>query len=70
IVMGLVLGRLAETSFHQALMMTGGSYAIFFERPLAAAMLACSALLIVWPLFRALYRARLAMRPAVADGKG
>lgn len=50
IVMGLVLGSLAEVSFHQALMMTGGSYAIFFTRPVAATLLALSALLVLWPL--------------------
>lgn len=50
IVMGLVLGSLAEISFHQSLMMTGGSYEIFYERPIAATLLGISALLIVWPL--------------------
>lgn len=57
IVMGLVLGDLAEVSFHQALMMTGGSYSIFYERPLTAGMLAISAMLILWPLVRRLYSA-------------
>ena len=50
IVMGLVLGSLAEVSFHQAKMMTGGSYSIFWTRPVAASLLALSALLVMWPL--------------------
>ena len=56
IVMGLVLGPLAEVSFHQSLMMTGGSYGIFIERPICAGLLALSALMVIWPLVARLIR--------------
>ncbi len=65
IVMGLVLGGLAEVSFHQSLMMTGGSYAIFIDRPLCLALLALSALLILWPLARGIAQ-RLSGKPRSA----
>jgi putative tricarboxylic transport membrane protein len=37
--MGFVLGRLLETSFAQSLMMSGGSYDVFFHRPITVAIL-------------------------------
>ena len=49
LVMGLVLGPLAETSFHQALEISGGSYLIFVERPLSASVFAFCALLVIGP---------------------
>jgi putative tricarboxylic transport membrane protein len=49
LVMGLVLGPLAETSFHQALEISSGSYLIFVLRPLSAAVLALCALLLFGP---------------------
>ena len=49
LVMGLVLGPLAETSFHQALEISGGSYLIFVERPLSAGVFAFCALLVIGP---------------------
>jgi putative tricarboxylic transport membrane protein len=35
LVLGLVLGRLAENSLRQSLVLSGGSLAIFFTRPIA-----------------------------------
>jgi putative tricarboxylic transport membrane protein len=58
IVMGMVLGNLAEVSFHQALMMTGGSYTIFVVRPLSGVLLGISVLLVAWPLISRLMRNR------------
>lgn len=49
LVMGIVLGPLAETSFHQALEISSGSYLIFVERPLSAGTLIVCALLLVGP---------------------
>ena len=50
LVMGIVLGPLAETSFHQALEISSGSYLIFIERPLSASVFALCLLLIAGPL--------------------
>jgi putative tricarboxylic transport membrane protein len=49
LVMGLVLGPLAESSFHQALEISSGSYLIFVERPLSASTFALCALLLAGP---------------------
>lgn len=47
IALGLVLAPLVELSLRQSLTMSDGSYSIFFERPIAAALLALSAVLII-----------------------
>ncbi|MDH3420298.1 MAG: tripartite tricarboxylate transporter permease [Gammaproteobacteria bacterium] len=40
LVIALVLGSIAERSYHQSLMMSDGSYTIFFTRPVADTLLA------------------------------
>jgi putative tricarboxylic transport membrane protein len=50
IVLGLVLSPMIELAFRQALALSGGSYAIFVERPLAAALLAVAAILLALAL--------------------
>jgi putative tricarboxylic transport membrane protein len=47
LVMGLLLGGLAETSFHQALEISDGSYLIFFQQPIAATILAIAAVMVI-----------------------
>jgi putative tricarboxylic transport membrane protein len=49
LVLAFVLGRLAEESIRQSLLMSRGSLAILVERPLAGALLAVAALIIVVP---------------------
>ncbi len=50
LVMGLVLGEMAETAFHQSLQISGGAYRIFVSRPLSASILAVSLALLLWPI--------------------
>jgi putative tricarboxylic transport membrane protein len=52
LVLGLVLGRLAENSLRQALMISGGSFAIFFTRPISALFLAAAILSYLSPAIR------------------
>jgi putative tricarboxylic transport membrane protein len=47
IVLGLILSPLLETSVRQSLAMSSGSYAIFIQSPIAAALLALALLLFV-----------------------
>jgi putative tricarboxylic transport membrane protein len=47
LVLGLVLAPVFELSFRQALAMSGGSYGVFFARPISAGMLALAALLLL-----------------------
>jgi putative tricarboxylic transport membrane protein len=49
LVLGLVLGRVLETSFHQALAISGGDWTVFATRPLSASLLAIAAAVILLP---------------------
>ena len=49
LVIGLILGKLAEGSFHQALMISDHDYSVFFLRPLSASILALCLVLALWP---------------------
>jgi putative tricarboxylic transport membrane protein len=54
IVLGLVLSPIFEMSFRQSLAMSGGSYLIFFERPITLAILAVMAIFAVVTLVSSL----------------
>jgi putative tricarboxylic transport membrane protein len=49
LVIGLILGKLAEGSFHQALMISDHDYSVFVLRPLSAAIFAVCLLLVILP---------------------
>jgi putative tricarboxylic transport membrane protein len=44
VVLGFILAPMLEMAFRQSLAMSGGDYAIFFERPIATALLAIGVL--------------------------
>jgi putative tricarboxylic transport membrane protein len=69
IVLALVLGPALETALRQALIISGGSPAIFVTRPLAALFLALAAALIVWNALAAL-RHRRPAAALIADTPG
>jgi len=50
LIMALVLGRLFENAFHQSLILSKGSFAIFFTRPISAVLLTVAFLALVSPL--------------------
>jgi putative tricarboxylic transport membrane protein len=49
LVIGLILGKLAEGSFHQALMISDHDYSVFVTRPLSAVIFAICVVMVVWP---------------------
>jgi putative tricarboxylic transport membrane protein len=49
LVIGLILGKLAEGSFHQALQISDGDYSVFVLRPLSATIFAICIVLVLWP---------------------
>ncbi len=51
IVLGLVLGNIAETNFRRAVMM--GDYTIFFKRPVSLTLIILSLISFLWPIVRA-----------------
>jgi putative tricarboxylic transport membrane protein len=52
LVLGLVLGKMLETSFYQSLAISGGDWMVFFTRPLSASLLATAALVIFLPMLK------------------
>jgi len=49
---GFILGRLAEVSFHQSLMMGYNNYLIFFQRPLSLALFCFFVIILIFPIVR------------------
>lgn len=58
VVLALVLGEMIETNFRRAMVISDGSYAIFYENPVAALLLAVAALAFAFPLLRMLWSKR------------
>ena len=63
-VLAIVLGPLAETSMRQALLMSDGSFAIFFNRPIASPIMIIALLLLAMPLFNVLRKRLWPSRPS------
>jgi putative tricarboxylic transport membrane protein len=61
-VLAIVLGPLAEASMRQSLIMDQGSFAIFFARPISAAIMVAAIALLLWPLVGVLRRSRSTAR--------
>ena len=55
-VLAIVLGPLAETSMRQSLLIGHGSAAIFFERPISAAIMVVAIILLLLPLWKVFRR--------------
>ena len=68
LVLGLVLGRLAENSLRQALTISGGSFDIFFKKPIAALFILAAILAYLSPAmrwaFKGLRRPRVDVTPS------
>jgi putative tricarboxylic transport membrane protein len=62
LVLALVLGGLAESSFRQAMLLSNGSLAIFWSNPLVSGIVSLALLMLAWPLLVRL--PMLARRPA------
>jgi len=52
LVLGLVLGNLSENSLRQALLISGGSFSIFFNRPISLLFIIAAILAYLTPVFR------------------
>ena len=58
VALGLVLGPMLELSLRQSLALSGGTYGIFLERPIAVVMLALGLLLLLLALKPVLFKGR------------
>lgn len=56
IILGFVLGSIAESELRRSLQMSGGDYTIFFERPISAVLLITAILFLVVPMIKPLYK--------------
>ena len=73
LVLGLVIAPIFELSLRQSLIMSGGSWTIFFQRPISVSLIALSAVLLglaAWGMIAARrdWRARLAASEAAEQG--
>ncbi|RUM37902.1 MAG: C4-dicarboxylate ABC transporter permease [Desulfobulbus sp.] len=67
LILGLILGPIAETGFAQALIIGHGSYSIFFTRPQALALWAIIILLLITPMIQ-IYRQSKHEKTEQTDG--
>jgi putative tricarboxylic transport membrane protein len=61
IILGMILGPMAEQSLRRALLIARGDAAELLTRPLSAALAAATLLVILWPAARAIMRRRAAV---------
>jgi putative tricarboxylic transport membrane protein len=69
LVLALVLGDMAESSFRQSMLISQGSLGIFWSNPLAGSITTLALVMLVWPMIGALknyYRAREGAQKAVS----
>ncbi|MDT4837272.1 hypothetical protein FQZ97_710010 [compost metagenome] len=56
VIVGLILGPLAEAQFRNAMSIGEGSWTVFFQRPMSATLLAVVALVLITPRVLAWHR--------------
>jgi len=66
-ILALILGPSLEQTFRQALMRSGGSFAIFVTSPIALTMLVLSLLLLLWNIWRSMRPEKAAWEKALAS---
>lgn len=49
-VLGMILGPIIESNLHNALLISRGSWMIFFKRPISLVFLVSTVMLVVWPI--------------------
>ena len=62
IILGMILGPMAEQSVRRALLISRGDATELFTRPISAVLIVMTLLVIVWPVVKALQRRRLRAR--------
>jgi putative tricarboxylic transport membrane protein len=58
-ILAMVLGPMMETSLRQSLLISRGSFAIFYMRPICATLLVVTAMFLLWPLIRRRKQAKI-----------
>lgn len=68
LVLALVLGDMAETSFRQSMLLSRGSVGIFWSNPLVGSIVTLALILLVWPLISRAIQWVRGKSPATAAG--
>ena len=68
LVLALVLGDMAESSFRQSMLLSQGSLTIFWSNPLVGSIAGLAVIMLVWPALGSL-KAALRRREMKADGR-
>ena len=55
LILGLILGSLAEDNYCRAMRLSGGSWSIFFTRPISFALIIIIVVCFAWPLLKKLF---------------
>jgi putative tricarboxylic transport membrane protein len=58
LVLAMILGPILERSMQQSLMMSGGEFQVFLQRPISATLLIVAGLLMLTPVARQLWKKR------------
>jgi putative tricarboxylic transport membrane protein len=69
LVLALVLGDMAESSFRQAMLLSQGNVGIFWSNPLVASIVTLALVMLFWPILSALW-GRVGRRPAAGVSPG
>lgn len=64
IILGMILGKTIESNFRRALVISGGTYDVFFSSPLCCVLLGIAILSLFYPLIASLIKKRMAKKKA------
>ncbi|MDQ6640565.1 MAG: tripartite tricarboxylate transporter permease, partial [Pseudomonadota bacterium] len=68
LMLGFILGPMLEENFRRALLISRGSFAIFFTRPISGTFLSLIGIFVLWQLTAFFWQARKAVPGAAAVG--
>lgn len=64
LVLAMILGDKAEDAFRQSMLLSNGSFGVFWSNPLAGSLMTAALLLLAWPLLGLVRRGKREGRPA------
>ena len=62
IILGLILGSLAEKNLQRALVISDGNISVFFTRPISLVLIVISVISLLWPVVSPVIKKRRASR--------
>jgi len=68
-ILAMIIGPTMEMTFRQSLMRSAGDFSIFWKSPISLVLLALSAVLLLWNVYRALRPKRASWEKALEEGE-